>query len=77
MHMTSVSLGDSRRVPRSHLLDLRVHCSSVSISAELCGTQVLGNPRIPVGEKQRLAAEHDRASQVAAAIDQAAAKEPQ
>ncbi|MGH3196953.1 MAG: hypothetical protein ACRDNT_13670 [Streptosporangiaceae bacterium] len=32
----------------------------------------LGNPRIPAGEKNRLAAEHDRASQVIAAIDQAA-----
>ena len=37
----------------------------------------LGNPRIPAGEKKRLAAEHDRASQVVAAIDQAAAKERQ
>ena len=37
----------------------------------------LGNPRIPVGEKKRLAAEHDRASQVVAAIDQAATKERQ
>jgi len=34
----------------------------------------LGNPRIPAGEKQRLTAEHHRASQVVAAIDQAAAK---
>lgn len=37
----------------------------------------LGNPRIPAGEKKRLAAEHDRASQVVAAIDKAAAKERQ
>ena len=37
----------------------------------------LGNPRIPAGEKKRLAAEHDRASQVVAAIDQAAIKEQQ
>jgi len=35
----------------------------------------LGNPRIPVGEKKRLATEHDRAQRVVAAIDQAAAKE--
>jgi hypothetical protein len=37
----------------------------------------LGSPRIPAGEKKRLAAEHDRASQVVAAIDQAAPQERQ
>jgi hypothetical protein len=37
----------------------------------------LGNPRIPVGEKQRLAAEHDRAHRVIDAIDQATTEEPQ
>ncbi|PRX96240.1 hypothetical protein [Allonocardiopsis opalescens] len=37
----------------------------------------LGNPRIPVGEKQRLTAEHDRARQVIAAIDHATTREPQ
>jgi hypothetical protein len=37
----------------------------------------LDNPRIPVGEKQRLAAEHDRAHRVIDAIDQATTEEPQ
>jgi hypothetical protein len=37
----------------------------------------LGNPRIAVGEKQRLAAEHDRAHRVIDAIDQATTEGPQ
>ena len=36
----------------------------------------LGNPRVPAGEKRRLAAEHDRARTVVHAIDAAAGKNP-